>query len=79
MDGLHDEGDAAEPNIHNESTQQADASEIWNDDALLQAYENAVSGFKSRTDSVDRPSRGHRCAGLRPLHSPSVCACAAPD
>lgn len=65
MDGLHD--DAAEPNIHNEGQQQGDANEIWNDDALMQAYENAVSGFKSRTDSLDRPSRAHRCALFPPV------------
>ena len=64
MDGLHD--DAAEPNIHNEGHHSGDANEIWNDDALLQAYENAVSGFKSRTDSFDRPSRAHRCASFVP-------------
>jgi hypothetical protein len=59
MDGVYDD---AEPNIHNEGQEQADASEIWNDDALLQAYESAVSGFKSQADSAERPTRGRRCA-----------------
>ena len=62
---------AYEPDIHTEDRPVGDggggggggdANEIWNDDALIQAYESAVAGFKS-ADSAGPASSSHgrRC------------------